>query len=300
MRKFSELPADGGTGRGGAPARSRWSGEEAAQAISAIAMRCGGCGAKVGATVLARALGALRPLERDDVLIGLHAPTTPRWCACRRARPMVHTVDFFRAFIDDPYVFGKVAANHALGDIFAMGAEAQSATSIVTVPPGLESKIEDVLFQMMSGAVEVLNEADCALVGGHTGEGARAGARVRGQRPGRRPARRDPAQGRHAARATCCSSPSRIGTGTLFAAHMRMQARGRWIDAALDIDVPVEPPGRARAARAWRHCLHRSHRLRPARASGGDDPAFAAWTSNSISPRCRCWRAPRKPPPRAS
>jgi selenide,water dikinase len=231
MRKFSEFP-EMNAQPGAAPASVRLNEDETAQAISAIAMRCGGCGAKVGATVLSRSLESLNPVRRDDVLIGLHAPDDAAVVRVPPGKAMVHTVDFFRAFIDDPYLFGKVAANHALGDIFAMGAEPQSATAIVTVPSGLESKVEDVLHQMMSGAIDVLNEANCALVGGHTGEGRELalGFAVNGmideglacvlRKGGMRPGD-----------VLILTKP--IGTGTLFAAHARLAARGRWIDAAL-------------------------------------------------------------------
>jgi selenide, water dikinase len=230
MRKFSEFAAMPAVAS--ANETIPLDDSEQTQAISAIAMRCGGCGAKVGATVLSRALADVRPIERDDVLIGLHAPDDAAVVRVPPGKAVVQTVDFFRAFIDDPYVFGRIAANHALGDIFAMGGEAQAATAIATIPPGLESKVEDTVFQMMSGAVSVLNEAGCALVGGHTGEGKELalGFAINGLideqlttvlRKG----------GMRAGDVLILTKP--IGTGTLFAAHARLKARGRWIDAAL-------------------------------------------------------------------
>ncbi len=235
MAKFQDFPEmDPSKPVGPPPSQAdvKLTSEESLQAISAIAMRCGGCGAKVGATVLSRALSNLHPVDRDDVVIGLKDPDDAAVVRVPAGKAMVHSVDFFRSFIDDPYIFGKVAANHALGDIWAMGALAQSATAVATVPSGLESKVEDVLFQMMTGALEVLNEANCALVGGHTGEGKELalGFAINGLIDD------DPAKilrksGMQPGDALILTKP--IGTGTLFAAHARLAAKGRWIDAAL-------------------------------------------------------------------
>ena len=229
MRKYGELPdmdegAHADLPRGLAD-------EDAIKEISAIAMRCGGCGAKVGATVLGRALAGLRPVARADVLIGLHEPDDAAVVEVPPGKAMVHTVDSFRAMIDDPYVFGKIAANHSLGDIYAMGAEPQTALAIATVPFGIADKVEDTLTQMMAGAMEVLGDAGAALVGGHTSEGAELtlGFAVNGLIDRARVMRKG---GMAPGDRLVLTKP--LGTGTLFAADMRHKAKGRWIAAAIE------------------------------------------------------------------
>ncbi len=229
MRKFADLPemqtdtklklADG------------IADDKAIKELSAIAMRCGGCGAKVGSTVLSRVINRLNTVERDDVVMGLNSPDDSAVLSVPEGKLMVQSVDYFRSFIDDPYVFGRIAANHALGDVFAMGAEAQSALAIATLPYGREAVVEDTLYQVMSGALEVLDDCNAALVGGHSSEGAELafGLTVNGVIEAERMLRKG---GMQAGQVLILTKG--IGTGTLLAADMRYKARGRWVHGAID------------------------------------------------------------------
>ncbi len=227
MQRFNELPE-----MVPEPAETTYALADTAaiEEISAIAMRCGGCGAKVGATVLSRALGGLEPAKRAEILVGLDAPDDATIVDTGGPQLSVHTVDYFRAIVDDPYLFGKIAANHALGDIFAMGAEPQSALAIATVPYGLEAKVEADLTAMMAGANEILRAAGCALVGGHTSEGAELalGFSVNGLVDRKRFLRK---RGMRPDDVLIITKP--IGTGTLLAADMRGKAKARWVMAAI-------------------------------------------------------------------
>ena len=229
MTRFSRLPAmDAGATPDADLERLAPAGT--VRELSGAAMRCAGCGSKVGATLLDRVLSRLTPFRSDDVLTGLDAPDD---ASVERIPPglvAVRTVDAFRAIVDDPYLFGQITANHCLGDIYAMGAEPRTALAIVTVPLGPEDKMEALLSDLLGGMVKALNEAETALVGGHTTEGddvvlglALSGVvdpahvlRKGGMQPGNR---------------LILTAP--LGTGTLFAAHMRLKARGRWIDGAV-------------------------------------------------------------------
>jgi selenide,water dikinase len=227
MRRFNELPE---MDQEAVPDLGGIADAEAIRELSTLAMRCGGCGAKVGSTVLSRVINRLPAQRRDDVLIGLDSPDDAAAFEVPPGRVMVQSVDYFRAFIDDPYTFGRIASNHALGDIFAMGAEAQSALAIATVPYGREQIVEQTLSDLMSGALDTLAPTGAVLAGGHSSEGAELafGLTVNGLIAKDALLRKG---GMQPGDALILTKP--IGTGTLFAADMRGKAKGRWVDGAI-------------------------------------------------------------------
>lgn len=229
MARFNELPRMQTTETGPSFAAGL-ADAEAIRELSTLAMRCGGCGAKVGSTVLTRVMQRLSAGTRGDVLVGLDAPDDAAVLAVPAGRVMVQSVDYFRAFVDDPYVFGQIGANHALGDLFAMGAEPQSALAVATVPYARGRIVEETLHDLMSGALAVLGPTGAVLAGGHSSEGAELafGLTVNGLADPQTIWRKGGLQP-----GDCLILTKPLGTGTLFAADMRREAKGRWIDEAI-------------------------------------------------------------------
>ena len=233
MRRFADLPEMDTEAAGARRAPAVPPGlapPEVVRELSVVAMRCGGCGSKVGATLLDRVVARLEPVRRDDVVVGLDAPDDAAVAALPPGKLLVQSVDAFRSMIDDPWLFGRITANHCLSDLYAMGAEPCSALAIVTIPHGLEPKQETLLEDLLSGAVAVLNDGGAALVGGHTSEGAEVqlGLSVSGSIDPDRILRKGGLRPGHR---LVLTKP--IGTGTLLAADMRGKAKARWVDGAI-------------------------------------------------------------------
>ena len=81
---------------------------------------------------------------------------------------IIQTVDFFTPIVDDPYMFGQIAAANALSDVYAMGGRPLTAMNMVCFP--IKKMDIDVLRQIMRGGIDKLGEAETTLVGGHSVE----------------------------------------------------------------------------------------------------------------------------------
>lgn len=230
------LPSLDGGGDAPVFAAAARAGKEALDLVRAAPMRCGGCGAKVGASSLTRTLGKLPPTFATppcDVLIGVDAPDDGAVVGYPKGSPsqtkIVHTVDFFRSFVSDPFVFGQIAANHALSDCDAMGAAPASALALVVLPFGANRCVEDTLLQLMSGARKALDAAGCALVGGHTCEGAELalGFAINGVAPDALLSKKGVRPG------DALILTKALGTGAVFAGDMRALAPADAVAGAL-------------------------------------------------------------------
>lgn len=199
-------------------------------------MHCAGCGSKVGRSVLERTLQRVRLSQstvamEGEVIIGLENADDAAVVEVPPGKVMVHTLDYFRSLINDPFIFGQICTHHSLSDLFAMGATPQTALALASLPYAHDAKLEELLFQLLSGAIQVLQEAGAVLVGGHTTEGSELafglscnGVVERDRILRKRNLKPD--------QALILTKP--LGTGTLFAADMRLQAKGQWIDGAVE------------------------------------------------------------------
>jgi selenide,water dikinase len=194
------------------------------------AMRCRGCGGKVGANVLAAALERLDVPPSPYVKQGLNPPDDAAVLDPKVATADVLSVDFFPAFIDDPYLVGRVAALNSLSDLWATGARPLGAMAMVTLPEGAANQQAELLYQLVAGGLHELNAVDAALLGGHTTEGEELiiGYSVVGDLGGAKPFSK--AGLKPGDRLILTKS---LGTGVLLAAHMQSACRAPWVDAML-------------------------------------------------------------------
>lgn len=126
---------------------------------------CGGCNAKIAAGNLDKLLRDITPYRRSDVLVGFDKKDDAAIIDIDGETCVIQTLDFFPTMVENPYLFGQIAAANALSDVYAMGGEVISALNIVTFP--LEEDFA-ILKEILRGGNDKVSEAKASLTGGHS------------------------------------------------------------------------------------------------------------------------------------
>ena len=127
---------------------------------------CAGCASKLAAGELARALGDIPPQIDDRVLVDFTTSDDAGVYRWEGGPALVQTVDFFTPIVDDPYIYGQIAAANAISDVYAMGGRPLTALAIAAFPKeGLDAGTIRDIFR---GGFDKLREAGVSLLGGHT------------------------------------------------------------------------------------------------------------------------------------
>ena len=148
---------------GGSPAAVAYFGA-VATSLTSLA-QSGGCAAKYPAARLEELLRGFVPADAENLLVGLAPSDDAAVYKLDDERALVFTVDFFPPLVDDPALFGRIAATNALNDVFAMGGSPLLALSVAAFP---ESLPNETLAAIFGGADEQVRAAGALLAGGHT------------------------------------------------------------------------------------------------------------------------------------
>ncbi|WP_170446756.1 selenide, water dikinase SelD [Ruegeria arenilitoris] len=239
MRRFRELPQMPG------PALPRHHADGLRDALGDKPM-CGGCGAKVGRGALQAALSAVPRSDRPDIA---PLPGDDAAMLTFEGVRQVLTSDHLRSFVSDPVLMTRIAAIHALGDIWAMGATPQAATATLILPRMSSQLQHRTMAEIMATATEVMRSAGAEIVGGHSsmGDELTIGFTITGL------CQSDPItlSGGRPGDVLILTKP--IGSGVLMAAEMAGQTNGEWVVAAYD--HMTRPQGDAARILAQAHAM---------------------------------------------
>src|ERR1700676_404883 len=137
-----------------------------ASALKLTAMtKAAGGGPNLSPAILESVLRKLPRQTNPNVLVGFETNDDAGVYLVNEDLALVQTVDFFTPIVDDPFLFGQIAAANALSDIYAMGGRPISSLSIVGFPEHGDPKI---LEQIIRGGLEKMKEANCSVIGGHS------------------------------------------------------------------------------------------------------------------------------------
>lgn len=124
-----------------------------------------GWAAKIGPDVLAQVLCHLNNDSDENLLVGMSTSDDASVYKITEDIALVQTLDFFTPVVDDPYVYGQIAAANSLSDVYAMGGEPKLALNITCFPLDLP---KEVIKNILQGGHDKVKEANALIIGGHT------------------------------------------------------------------------------------------------------------------------------------
>jgi len=166
VKKYSELPAmpvDIDLEPGLAD-------REVEKQLKQHAMRCAGCGAKISSDVLSDVLSELDKPTKSEIVTTPGGIEDASRILLEDGRTLVQSIDYVKAFSNDPWLFARIATLHCLSDIHAMGVKPHSALAMLGLPHAEKNYNRQQLKELMQACKSVLDAEGCDLIGGHSAE----------------------------------------------------------------------------------------------------------------------------------